>query len=138
MKPLSKSQIAKQVAIEKKVRGILQGLKIKYKSENVFIGYDMILGNLKSAIGTPCPYCGEKKLSIANVQFDHIIPVVRGGENKPENFMFICNTCNRIKDIMNGEEYIDLRNFIAKYPPQVQKMLYGKLRQKPMFAGTRG
>jgi len=40
-----------------------------------------------------CVRCGSED----ELQFDHVIPVARGGGNAPENIQILCGTCNRRK-----------------------------------------
>jgi hypothetical protein len=40
-----------------------------------------------------CIQCGSRK----NLEFDHIIPVVKGGSNTERNIRLLCETCNRQK-----------------------------------------
>ena len=37
-----------------------------------------------------CVLCGDDR----NLQFDHILPVSRGGNNEPENLRILCRQCN--------------------------------------------
>ncbi len=40
-----------------------------------------------------CVQCGSEE----DLQFDHLIPVARGGGNAAENIQILCGTCNRAK-----------------------------------------
>ena len=41
-----------------------------------------------------CVRCGAEE----DLQFDHVIPVARGGGNAPENIQVLCGPCNRAKN----------------------------------------
>lgn len=43
--------------------------------------------------GGCCVKCGSKE----NLQFDHIIPVARGGATSVQNLQLLCQQCNRVK-----------------------------------------
>lgn len=43
--------------------------------------------------GGCCVKCGSKE----NLQFDHIIPVARGGATSVQNLQLLCQKCNRVK-----------------------------------------
>jgi 5-methylcytosine-specific restriction endonuclease McrA len=40
-----------------------------------------------------CKKCGSR----VNLEYDHIIPVSRGGSNTARNIELLCETCNRSK-----------------------------------------
>lgn len=40
-----------------------------------------------------CVRCGNED----DLQFDHVIPVAKGGGNAPENIQILCGACNRTK-----------------------------------------
>jgi hypothetical protein len=43
--------------------------------------------------GGSCVKCGSRR----NLEFDHIVPVSRGGSNTARNIELLCETCNRSK-----------------------------------------
>lgn len=54
--------------------------------------------------GWKCYYCGSE-LNETNLNFDHRIPVSRGGSNWPANIVPSCKHCNRKKFTMTEKEY---------------------------------
>jgi 5-methylcytosine-specific restriction endonuclease McrA len=43
--------------------------------------------------GGKCVKCGSRK----NLEYDHIIPVSKGGSNTARNIELLCEVCNRVK-----------------------------------------
>ncbi|XAO47514.1 HNH endonuclease [Glutamicibacter ectropisis] len=43
--------------------------------------------------GGKCCHCGSN----TELQYDHIIPLSRGGSSNPENLQLLCGPCNRSK-----------------------------------------
>jgi 5-methylcytosine-specific restriction endonuclease McrA len=55
--------------------------------------------------GINCHYCG-KKTTKAERQFDHIVPVTKGGKNKEENLVVSCKVCNRKKSAKEYDKFV--------------------------------
>lgn len=51
-----------------------------------------------------CPYC-PRQLTAENARFDHVIPIARGGSVGLENLEPVCETDNREKGELTGEEF---------------------------------
>jgi 5-methylcytosine-specific restriction endonuclease McrA len=79
---------------------------------------------IASSLGLKCPYCYRrhptKKLTIAMLSVDHMIPVSRGEEFKIdpwtlENLQVCCKTCNAVKGPMTPGELRILEDFILTH-----------------------
>ena len=53
-----------------------------------------------------CQYC---KACLIKYQVDHIIPLIRGGTNYPQNLCLACVSCNASKGAKTAEEFYALR-----------------------------
>ncbi len=51
---------------------------------------------VKSKPSAICYYC-QKRVPIADVHLDHIVPLIKGGMHAVENLCVSCSTCNRSK-----------------------------------------
>lgn len=49
-----------------------------------------------------CAYCG---VMLEKYHIDHIIPLIKGGEHKPENWCLACPDCNYRKHARTPEEW---------------------------------
>lgn len=59
-----------------------------------------------------CGYCGVK-ITDKNIEFDHIVPISKGGKTIPENMIPSCVKCNRG---VNGKRAKDLKEWLySKY-----------------------
>jgi 5-methylcytosine-specific restriction endonuclease McrA len=62
--------------------------------------------NIVGRDGVSCHYCG-KKTTKAERQFDHLVPVVKGGKNKEENLVVSCKVCNRKKSSKDYDKFVE-------------------------------
>lgn len=78
-----------------KIKSKLHGAIRRARLKNAFIEnvdyYDIYLKSDKR-----CEYCGMF-LKFKKVEFDHFIPLSKGGLHKKENIKISCSTCNRKK-----------------------------------------
>lgn len=51
-----------------------------------------------------CQYCFDQ-IETGGIQFDHVLPISRGGINHPQNLVVACGECNRRKGAMTGREF---------------------------------
>ena len=63
--------------------------------------------------GRRCIYCGSGQ----QIEMDHLIPLVRGGEHTKENVAPACLACNRAKGAMTREEFVEFRKRFLLNPP---------------------
>lgn len=61
--------------------------------------------------GTLCYLCGED--AGAEMQFDHVVPLARGGTHDPENIRVACRRCNQRKWSHTLDE---LRQILSEKP----------------------
>lgn len=51
-----------------------------------------------------CQYCFEE-VEANDIQFDHVLPISRGGINHPQNLVVACSSCNQRKGAMTAREF---------------------------------
>lgn len=83
--------------------------------------------------GLHCHYCGTKT-SPRTRQLDHVVSVVAGGKNTPNNLVVSCKTCNRRKGKKTYQQYVtqrqgqvmtELRTLMTRCPPDTALELSG-------------
>jgi 5-methylcytosine-specific restriction endonuclease McrA len=92
---------------------------------------DYSLDQLRVLVGTtlgrPCRYCGDK-LDPANWSLDHQTPTSRGGSFTLANLAVICEPCNRVKGVLDAQEYARLWEVIRSWPKRSRSNLLARLR----------
>lgn len=61
-----------------------------------------------------CPYCHTKICTNTVVEFDHVIPISRGGAHSIGNLLAVCFMCNRSKGTKYLTEWKNNRVYSAK------------------------
>jgi len=77
--------------------------------------------NVRKLANNRCGYClARKELVYADLQFDHIEPLSRGGTDAEENFWLACSKCNLAKS--NKIDGFDLvtKTCIPLFNPRTQ------------------
>lgn len=72
-----------------------------------YITAGLSLDNLKVRDQLTCQYCGRTGSEFSHGEYwtrDHVMPVSRGGEDRWENVVLSCNTCNNAKGDMSLEQ----------------------------------
>lgn len=80
----------------------------------------------------PCPYCGCA-IDILSLTLDHVTPASRGGGLGFDNLGPCCDSCNREKGELTGDEFIDLHEFLRTMPPLAQRDIQKRLRGSGRF-----
>lgn len=62
---------------------------------------------LKANPSRECIYCSIDLVDAATLSYDHIIPVVRGGVNSPDNLALCCMPCNWTKNSKTPDEFAE-------------------------------
>lgn len=106
-----------KIKITKKLLGRLKRWHFKYKFSSKVLA-DIIVKMLKN--GDDCKYCNEK-LTYDNISLDRIVSEYQGGLNTLDNIDFICNRCNTRKNLMNGESYQKLIDFLNTELNEVER-----------------
>lgn len=64
-----------------------------------------------------CAYCGCK-IKYEDMQIDHVVPLRKGGDDKLENMLPSCRSCNHYKSTLDVE---DFRKMIEKMPDTLMR-----------------
>lgn len=88
---------------ERKARRKLRQLRqARERGASVFVEFTK--EDIVRRDGLICYLCG-KVLKITKVTLDHILPLARGGQHKPENVKIACKSCNSSKNSKTLTEY---------------------------------
>ena len=90
--------------------------KIRSRLFSGFMSGEMQIGDLfdderlKMILPQSCCYCG----SSINLSVDHIFPRSKGGENKGENYVWSCRSCNSSKGSSDMLVWLESK---GQFPP---------------------
>ena len=73
---------------------------------------ELAAADLEAIVPEQCKYC-ERRLTPSEINFDHVVPVSRGGEWAVSNLAAICGSCNRRKGELTHVEYLALLSSLA-------------------------
>lgn len=74
-----------------------------------------------------CPYC-TKPIDVFSMQFDHTVPLEKGGSLRLDNIEGICKECNELKSAQTPEEFQKLLNFLGTLDPAHRRFLEQRIR----------
>ncbi len=77
--------------------------------------------------GGACPYCAGP-LTPLTFSCDHLTPVGRGGSFALANVEVCCSPCNRAKGPLTEEEFAQLLQLLATWPPVARTNVLARLR----------
>jgi 5-methylcytosine-specific restriction endonuclease McrA len=81
-----------------------------------------------------CVWCG-RKLTPSLINYDHLLPLARGGSWSIDNILGICAFCNRKKGTLNAHEYRQLLRKLAELTEELGSDYVQKNVLKRMAAG---
>lgn len=90
---------------------------IEYQRGTLF-GYEMKTYLMEKFQHT-CQYCNNKT-SDHRLEWEHMLPVSRGGSDRVKNATLACHTCNQLKDNRTPEEWLAELKAI-KHPKELDK-----------------
>jgi hypothetical protein len=86
-----------QEAAQKKYRRIQRAFSVINPERETHVGREPISNEVKTFVwnrdGGKCVNCGSRE----KLEYDHDIPVSKGGSNTARNIRLLCETCNRSK-----------------------------------------
>jgi 5-methylcytosine-specific restriction endonuclease McrA len=74
-----------------------------------------------------CPYC-QGPFTVATMALAHKTPIARGGKFLFRNLEICCPDCLLLRDVLDAQEYRELRLLIATWPRPVQKRFLAALK----------
>jgi 5-methylcytosine-specific restriction endonuclease McrA len=91
--------------------------------------------DLIQKVPADCVWC-KKKLTPAILNFDHLLPIARGGSWSIDNILGICASCNRKKSILDSHEYRQLLRKLAELTDELGSDFVAKNVLKRLAAGA--
>lgn len=95
-----------------------KGIKLRATRRARLRGAEIVIKFHKSEIikrdGLACYLCG-KKLTEKTAEIEHILPLSRGGNHKPENVKLACKPCNSSKNSKTLTEYKKYRGDYERF-----------------------
>ena len=74
-----------------------------------------------------CPHC-PALIDFRTMQFDHVMPLERGGSLSLANLQGVCENCNALKGTQTPMEFGILLQFLESLDPQHRKFLEHRIR----------
>ena len=125
MKPRKPALTTPAVLLRRKCQKIASHHRAAARKAGVTLGYNAEDLRLYAEAHRTCAYCG---LPVAlDFQFDHIVPLARGGRHAIGNLCCCCSRCNQLKGALTSLEYQALRSFLAGLHPTASEDLCRRL-----------
>lgn len=74
-----------------------------------------------------CPHC-TAPIDLVSMQFDHLMPIEKGGSLRLDNMQGLCKGCNELKSSQSPEQFEKLLAFLASVDPEHRRFLEHRLR----------
>ena len=123
MLPLhSRSALAKVKKLMKRLTTLKSSLVTRSRKYGVecTVTLDELCQLAYDAYGTECKYSG-RILTVANMVFDHIHPISKGGSSNLDNLQVISKFSNTMKGSLEEHDFLILLSWLDELPEELRK-----------------
>ena len=72
------------------------------------------ISNLFAQHSYSCYYCAFQSTNLTEMTVDHVVPMVKGGENHTRNIVPCCFKCNVRKQARSESEYLEVLDILLE------------------------
>jgi hypothetical protein len=111
----------------------LNSMKARAKKDGATV--EFTAEDLAAKVPETCVWC-KKRLTPAILNFDHLLPIARGGSWSIDNILGVCASCNRRKSILDAHEYRQLLRKLSELTEELGSDFVAKNVLKRLAAGA--
>jgi 5-methylcytosine-specific restriction endonuclease McrA len=125
--PLSPAQRHKVVV--KRTSSAFFNMKRRARERGVELDFNLeeCRNLIVASLYKPCPYC-DVEINHNSVTIDHDVPVSRGGHWSIGNLVVCCQSCNKTKGNMTGDEFRYFLECLQQISEAAQRSIVARLK----------